>query len=239
VVSVHLNKQVTFQRPRHGPLELLEVEGGPCEALGLEQRVEAHEAREDAVLAAPRLVALGEALQRRIGAECQRAAVSDCGHVANVAFGQLPDDARERDAARRLGVKEVCGAALLRGRRALDVTAPVIDVGATGARQLLVPRGRVDLKAHGYDLTMRWRSKSRRAGPPVAQRFDYESTVRLLVDRGLDEEVVRFNSILEPHLEFIRETMIERLKPYRGENGTHWNGELKDQPYASDLDCAS
>jgi len=55
----------------------------------------------------------------------------------------------------------------------------------------------------------------------VAQRFDYESTVRLLVDRGLDEEVVRFNSILEPHLEFIRETMIERLKPSRPALGLH------------------
>jgi hypothetical protein len=55
----------------------------------------------------------------------------------------------------------------------------------------------------------------------VAQRFDYESTVRLLVDRGLDEEVVRFNSILEPHLDFIRETMIERLRPSRPLIGLH------------------
>jgi hypothetical protein len=30
--------------------------------------------------------------------------------------------------------------------------------------------------------------------------------------------------------------IIERLKPYRGENGTHWDGDLKDQPHASDLD---
>lgn len=68
---------------------------------------------------------------------------------------------------------------------------------------------------------MKRRLKRRREEPVPTSRFDYDQTVKLLVARGLDEEVVRFNSILEPHLDFIRDTMVERLRLPRPLIGLH------------------
>jgi hypothetical protein len=66
-----------------------------------------------------------------------------------------------------------------------------------------------------------WRLKSRRTSSGSTLRFDYESAIRLLIDRGIDETVLRHNSILEPHLAFIRQTMNERLSSSRPLAGLH------------------
>ncbi len=47
--------------------------------------------------------------------------------------------------------------------------------------------------------------RRRPKGPPS---FDYETTIRLLVERGLIEKDVRFGSLLADNLEFIRGTIL-------------------------------
>ena len=45
--------------------------------------------------------------------------------------------------------------------------------------------------------------------------FDYEDVVAFLASRGIDDADLRFGSILEGHLDFIRATMSRQLRPRR------------------------
>lgn len=50
--------------------------------------------------------------------------------------------------------------------------------------------------------------RRRRQGPPA---FDYETTIRLLAERGLNEADVRVNSLVSDNLDFIRNSITDRF----------------------------
>jgi hypothetical protein len=67
----------------------------------------------------------------------------------------------------------------------------------------------------------RLRRLSRRPRDTMAPRFDYETTIKLLTDRGLDEATVRLHSIHEHNLGFVRSTISGRFDGSKPLVGLH------------------